>query len=62
MRVDLGLPAGVGLHRRMTGGPDCEFAVSKRDVSGALVTIFITLDPPPTHVIRRVLPLAGGDN
>ena len=63
MRLNLGLPPGVELHRRMTGGPDCEFAVSKRDPStGALVTIFITLSPSPDRVIRRVLPLAGGEN
>lgn len=63
MRLDLGLPPGVELHRRMTGGPDCEFAVSKRDpATGALVTVFITLSPSSDRVVRRILPMAGGEN
>ena len=63
LRVDLGLPPGMELRRRMVGGPDCEFVLSKRDsLTGMLVSVFITLSPSPERVVRQVLPLAGEEN
>lgn len=62
-RVDLGLPSGLEVRRRLFGGPDAEFAISKREKhSGALVTIFVTLSPASEPVIKRVLPWAQETN
>jgi hypothetical protein len=59
-RVDLGLPPGIQVsRRRFRSGPPADLAFSTRvATTGALVTIFVSVCPPPAHepAIHAVLP------